>query len=355
MKLFSKRYHQPGTPPGTLVSHHEAGPTAFRIRLLDYGKDELVEQEDASIADIEARIHSDSVTWVRIQGRPTAEWMKNCGRVLNIHPLVQEDILNGGQRAKVEPYDGQLFVVMNVPSVDSDGAGLEQLYISVHKDYLVSFFEGKTDLPDPLLNRVRTAGTQVRGLGVDYLFYTILDLAIDACFPVLEDLGLRLEALEEVMIERPDRSLLQEVYSVKRAVILLRRAIWPQREVVNQLLRDHEDWIREPSRVYIRDCYDHVVQIMDLVESYRDTSASLLDIYLSSASMRLNEIMRILTVMSVIFIPMTFVAGIYGMNFERMPELHWHYGYPMALALCGVVAGGMLLWFRRKGWLKGWL
>jgi magnesium transporter len=209
-----------------------------------------------------------------------------------------------------------------------------------------------------IVRHLETAGTRVRQRGIDYLLYSIIDLVIDQSFPVLEHFGARIETIEEAIVSGPDREVLDQVHQVKRNMILLRRSLWPQREVVNQLLRDVDGWISESTHIYLRDCYDHTVQIMDLVESYRDMSAGLLDIYMSSASMRLNDVMRVLTVIATIFIPLTFITGVYGMNFGdntaspwAMPELHWYYGYPLVwLLILGIVAG-MLFWFRRKRWI----
>lgn len=278
--------------------------------------------------------------------------------MIGLHPLAQEDILNGGQRSKLEPYDDQLFVVMNIPAVDQQTLTVEPLYIIWHQQYVVTFFNGNNDPFENLLKRIRTPGAGLRGRGLDYLIYALLDMAVDTSFPVLETLGLQLEALEERMMAMPDTSVLQEIHALKRQIIIIRRAIWPQREVINQLLRDEDQWITEPVQVYLRDCYDHTVQIMDLVESYRDTGASLHDLYLSSASMRMNDVMRVLTIIATIFIPLTFLAGVYGMNFASesssslaMPELRWRWSYPALWGIFIATAAGMLIWFRKKRWI----
>lgn len=358
MKLFHKRYHPPGTAPGTLVSRTQEPTRPIQVQLLDYSAEGLAESELAGIDNVRERLDAESVSWVRVTGRPDAEWMQQFGSAIDLHPLAQEDILNGGQRPKLEPYDNQLFVVVNIPDSSDGMVSIDQLYLFIHRHYLVSFYTGNHDPFEPLLKRLRTAGTRLRSHGLDYLVYTILDLAIDKAFPVLEALGLGLESLEEKMMDDPDQSVLHEIHSLKRQIILLRRAIWPQREVINQLLRDEDSIIGEAVRVYLRDCYDHTVQIMDMIESYRDTGASLHDLYLSSASMRMNEIMRVLTVIATIFIPLTFIAGVYGMNFAgesnspwAMPELRWYFGYPLVWLLFIGIALTMLIWFRRKRWL----
>jgi magnesium transporter len=360
MALFPKRYHPPGTPPGTLRSHvaTPAVTATPQMSLIDYGPAGFSVDLHADVAACSAAIQRDSITWVRVQGRPTAELMHDLGDAFDLHPLALEDVLNEGQRPKLEPYDGQLFLVMHLPAFDGDSITLHQVSVFVLRDYLVTFCPGTGDPFDSIVKRLEAAGTRIRQQGVDYLLYSIIDLVIDQSFPVLEHLGARIETIEESIVSGPERSILDQVHQVKRNMILLRRSLWPQREVVNQLLRDEDDWISEPTQIYLRDCYDHTVQIMDLVESYRDMSASLLDIYMSSASMRLNEVMRVLTMIATIFIPLTFITGLYGMNFAdntaspwAMPELHWYYGYPLVwLVIVGVVAG-MLFWFRHKRWL----
>lgn len=358
MRLFHKKYHPPGTAPGTLVTHAAEASRPPTVHLLDYSTDGINEIEQPELDAIDEILKSDSVTWLRVNGCPDADWMQRFGTLIDLHPLAQEDILNGGQRSKLEPYDNQLFIVMNLPDIHDDSVDIEQLYLFWHEQYLVTFYTGLHDPFEPLLKRLHAAGTRLRSHGLDYLAYAILDLSIDKAFPVLEFLGLKLEALEERMMDDPDQSVLHAIHTLKRQIILLRRAVWPQREVINQLLRDEGDWISEPVRLYLRDCYDHTVQIMDLVESYRDTGASLHDLYLSSASMRMNDIMRVLTIIATIFIPLTFIAGVYGMNFGgestspwAMPELRWSFGYPLVWLLFIVIAVVMLCWFRRKRWL----
>ncbi len=295
--------------------------------------------------------HTDRVNWIRIQGRPDADWMQRYGEMLGWHPLAQEDILEGGQRPKMEPYDGQLFVVLNVPIYDEGEVRQKQLYVSLHRNHLITIFEDECDPFDDLVRRLRNPCDKLRRMDLDYLFYALLDIVIDRTFPVLEILEDQLEELEEGLVVAPDRRMLKQVYLVRHDILLLRRSAWPQRETLGRLLREADDWISESVQLYLRDCNDHANQILDLLKSFADTSANLLDVYLSSASMRTNEIMRVLTVIATIFMPLTFVTGLYGMNFRYMPELEWRYGYPTVLGLCTLIAAGLLLWFKRKGWL----
>jgi len=358
MRLFSKRYHPPGTAPGTLRPPVEEAPPTPRVRLVDYSTGDVLLNKDADVGQCRDAIGRDSVTWIEVNGRPDADTLRDLGEAFSLHPLALEDVVNEGQRPKIEIYDDQLFMVLHLPSFDGTRLSMHQVSVFLHRDYLVTLCPLADDPFATIVQRIRTTGTRIRGEGPGYLFYTIIDLVIDRAFPVLERFGLELELIEEELLDRPDRDVLHRIHRVKRDMILLRRSLWPQREVVNGILHHDPQFIPDPIRVYLRDCYDHTIQIMDLVESYRDMSASLLDIYLSSASMRLNEVMRMLTVIATIFIPLTFITGVYGMNFGAdppspwaMPELRWYYGYPLLWVIMIALVVGMLAWFHRRGWL----
>ncbi|MFN3919702.1 MAG: magnesium/cobalt transporter CorA [Methylohalobius sp.] len=348
MKLFPKRYHPPGTPPGTLVS--AAAERPIECQWIECEEGELILHDGLDIEQVHARIEARAITWVRVQGRPSAEWMGRYGEHLRLHHLAQEDILNGGQRPKLEPYDGRLFLVLNVPKEEDGRIVHEQLYLFRDQNFLVTFFEGSIDPFTSLIERLRESRLRLKRLGLDYLLYAIVDAAIDHSFPVLESLGDRIEDLEEVLVEHPERRVLEEIYALKRELILLHRALWPHREVVGKLLRNEGEWFGEGVLVYFRDCYDHTFQILELLRSYREMIAELLEIYLSGAQVRLNEAMRVLTMIATIFMPITFVVGVYGMNFRYMPELEWRYGYPATMVFCVLLALAMVTWFRRRGW-----
>ena len=312
----------------------------------------LIECGDEAVEKLAEWRHTDRVNWIRIQGRPGAMWLQRYGDRLGLHPLAQEDIVEGEQRPKMEPYEDHLFVVLNVPVSEQGRVVLRQLYLSLHRNHLVTVFECDQDPFEPVVRRLRHNGSdKLRRLDLDYLFYTLVDVAVDCAFPVVERLDDQLESLEERLVIDPDRRALGDIYQLRHDVLLLRRSAWPQRDTLGRLLREADDWIGETVRVYLRDCVDHTHQIVDLLQTLSDTSANLLDIYLSSASMRTNEIMRVLTVFATIFMPLTFITGVYGMNFEHMPELAWRYGYPAVLGVCLLIALGMLWWFRRRGWL----
>jgi len=352
---FRKRYHSPGTAPGTLAHSAAIEVAPANIRLVDYSPEEVMVKEMASADECLAHLEMDTVTWVHVQGDPPAETLRTLGETFHLHPLAMEDVLNTGQRPKIEPFEKQFFLIMNLPLLQGEMIVTRQVSLFANAQYIVSFCEGPDDPFMPLINRLHIKGSALRKRGADFLLYAILDLVIDQGFPVLESFGLQLEDLEDNIAESAGRALLDRMHTVKRELVLLRRMLWPQREVITQLLREDNDLVTEGTRIYLRDCYDHTVEIMELVETYRDMAGSMLDIYLSSVSNRLNETMRVLAVISTIFIPMTFVAGVYGMNFDRsrplnMPELGWAYGYPLFWLVVFCIALGMILFFKRKGW-----
>jgi len=352
---FKKRYHPPGTAPGTLAAATDAGLPPANIRLVDYSPEEFLIKENASAGECLERLAHDSVTWAHVQGNPPAATLRTLGETFHLHPLAMEDVLNTGQRPKVEPFDEQFFLILSLPQLQGDTIITRQVSIFASKRYIISFCEGEDDPFGLLMKRLRDKTSVVRKRGSDFLLYAILDLVIDQGFPVLEAFGLQLEELEDNIAESAGRELLDRLHTVKREMVLLRRMVWPHREVISQLLREGHDLIADDTRIYLRDCYDHSVQIMDLLEAYRDMAGSMLDIYLSSVSNRLNETMRVLAVISTIFIPMTFVAGVYGMNFDRsqpfnLPELSWAFGYPLFWLMMVGIASGMILFFKRRGW-----
>jgi magnesium transporter len=291
------------------------------------------------------------VLWVDVDGLGDVDAIRQIGEIFGLHPLALEDVINGHQRPKVEQYEGYLFIVARMASLEG-GLATEQLGMFLGKDYVVTFQELLPgDTLEPVRGRLRNAVGRIRAAGPDYLAYALLDAIIDHCFPVLEALGDSIQELENELLETPDISCVHKLHEYKRTLMQMRRFVWPERDVVSALLHDESGIIAPQTRVFLRDCYDHAVQIMDLVESYRDVTAGLLEMYISSVSLRTNEIMRVLTVVSAIFIPLTFVAGIYGMNFDNMPELKSRYGYFICLGLMVLIGAGQLYYFRRKKWV----
>lgn len=359
MAFFTKHYHSPGTSPGTLREHDDHVEEAIRLRVVRYSKtDVVIDERDDFAPEALPAAKPDQRTWLHVQGRPSGALLARIGAHFNLHPLALEDVHNAGQRPKMDEYDEQLFVVLSLPQFDERSVTIYQTSFFIAPDYLLSFSQGPTDPFLPVLKRLKDGPGKMRGLGTDYLLYALLDTVIDQGFPVLESFGLELELIEEKIVANATHETLTQIHDIKRELILLRRMLWPQREVIGALLREDGELISETTRVYYRDCYDHTVQIMELLESYRDMSVSMLDIYLSSMSNRMNETMRVLTVIATIFIPLTFIVGVYGMNFGdnpgspwAMPELHWYYGYPLIWLFMILIAVGMLGLFRRRGWL----
>ena len=350
MAYFTKRYHPPGTSPGTLTAHEAPVTHPLKLRLIEYNATLLNEREDIPPLECKAYLERETLTWIHAHGSASPELLNELGEIFGLHPLALEDVLNTGQRPKLEHYDHQLFAIMSLPVWRDEVLHTEQVSLFLGENYLISFYNGDHDPFDPVRKRLRGKGGRLRGRGADYLFYALLDVIIDQGFPVLEDLGEWIEDLEDQLLGAPSREILAQIHELKRDLLLLRRMLWPQRELVNQLLREDQSLIQEGTRPYLRDCYDHTIQIMDLFETYRDMTAGMMDVYLSSVSNRLNEVMRVLTVIATIFIPPTFLVGVYGMNFINMPELHWRYGYLGSWSIIVAMIGGMLLYFKRKRW-----
>jgi magnesium transporter len=357
MRVFRKRYHPPGTSPGTLAEVVSEVPLA--IWLIDYRDEQFEERELHGVAECRPFLERDSITWVQVQGGVQPGTLHELGHLLGLHPLALEDVLNEGQRAKLEEYDEQIFVVMHLPVIDGNGSlRIEQMSLFAGQGFLVSFCGTLEDPFEPVRERLRKHIGRIRKRKSDYLLYALLDVVIDHAFPLLESYGERIEALEDELLERPSPDTLAEIHRLRRELLLIRRMLWPQREVLGQLFREECSCIEQETRLYLRDCYDHTVQILDLLESYREMAASMLDVYLSSLSNRLNESMRLLTIIATLFIPLTFITGVYGMNFGNnthswwaMPLLRWDYGYPAIWLVMIAVAGTMLYLFKRNKWL----
>lgn len=357
MAYFNKHYHPPGTPPGTLTHRELPESGELNISLIDYSDTNFVEKQLATAEDCQPFLKQPTVTWVHIQGQATPKTLRELAGIFELHPLALEDILNSGQRPKVETYEAQLFAITSLPVIFEDQIISEQVSLFLGQNYLISFHHGISDPFELIRKRLRNQGGKIRTHKADYLLYCLLDTIIDEGFPVLETFGEKVEVLEEELLEKPGKDTLRELHAIKRELLLLRRLLWPQRELVNKLIRDDSEFLHDETTIYLRDCYDHTVQIIDLLETYRDITASMLDVYLSSISFRLNDVMRVLTVISTIFIPLTFIVGVYGMNFSvndnspwAMPELQGYYAYPLLWLLMLTISIGMIIFFKRKGW-----
>jgi magnesium transporter len=352
-KLFKTRSIKQGLPPGSLVHIGEPSDDAVTISVFEYQEHEVKEHHYECLDSGLPTSGKGAVTWIDVEGVHQVETIRCLGASYNLHPLVLEDIVSTVQRPKVEDYDDYLFVVvkMLLPQPDGDFAS-EQLSLVLGRDYVLTFQEGiQGDVFEPVRERVRTGKGKIRAMGADYLAYTLLDAVVDRYFTVLENFGERLISIEESIALRPQPQSLVQLNDLKKEVIYLRRSIWPLREVLSYLERDDTTLIRDTTRLFMRDVHDHAVQTIETVETYRDLLSGMLDLYLSSLGNRTNEIMKFLTIIGTIFIPLTFIVGVYGMNFKNMPELEWHYGYFFVLGLMVLITIGMVIYFKRRKWL----
>ncbi len=348
-----KRWHPPGTPPGTLAAHAEAGSGPVRITRFQYDgarfEEGLLRPEQIP----ELSVPESGVLWLEICGLSDPDVIRTVGQRFGFHPLALEDVLNVPQRPKVEWYEGHLMIALREVRYPEPS---EQVAVFLRERVVVTFQERPGDSFDPIRDRLRHMKGQLRSQGADFLAYAICDAVIDAFFPTLEKLGDEVEELEERVIGTPSPEVFHEIRQVKRRLLEVRRAVWPARDALNELLGEETPLIQPGTRTYLKDCYDHTIQLMDMVETFREMASGLVDEYQSSIANRMNEIMKVLTVIATVFIPLTFVAGLYGMNFNtqaspfNMPELGWRYGYPAILLVMALIAGGMLYYFRRKKW-----
>jgi magnesium transporter len=339
----------PGASPGTLVADPHAFPPVLDV--MAFGPDGVEEKRIERPADLRSHLGRHPVTWINMVGLADINAVREMGTIFHLHPLAQEDVINAWQRAKVEPYDDRLFIVVRMLSWQEGKLASEQLSIFLGPDFVLTFQEVPGDCLDPVRERIRAGAGTIRTRGPDYLAYALIDAVVDGYFVVLEKVGERIEDLEEEVVATPTTETVRKIHRLKREMITLRKALWPLREVIGALERRESPLISEPVTVYLRDVYDHTIQAIDAVEAYRDILAGLLDVYLSSLSNRMNEIMKFLTIIGTIFIPLTFIAGLYGMNFQNMPELHWRWGYFACLLVMIVISIGMLFYFKRKKWL----
>lgn len=335
----------------------DAGASPTQVRVMAYNATDIVEKESPTVADIQDLASRFAVVWVDVSGLQDIAFIQQLGAHFNIHPLVQEDIVRTHQRSKMEDYPEALFLVSRMAPC-TDQVTPEQLSLYMTDNCLLTFQEYPGDDLDSVRNRIRYKRGRIRVEAVDYLCYSVVDAVIDAYFPLVDKYGELIEDLEDQLVEAPNPGLIQEIYQVRRRILELRRSLWPQREVMANLYRGECSLIQSSTTVFFRDCYDHTVQLIDLMENYRELSSNLMEVYLSSSGNRMNEIMKVLTIVSSIFIPLTFIAGIYGMNFNtqispwNMPELNSRYGYIICMAVMLLIALAQLYFFHRKGWLK---
>lgn len=348
------RSRKAGLPPGTPVHIGERRAQAMAITLYAYGAQDLDERAQVTVDQCVPPGGHERTTWVSVQGLHQVDELQRLATAFGLHPLVVEDIVNTHQRPKIEDYGAYLFIVLKAlypKQEDYQEVVAEQVSLVLGKNFVVSFQEGAHDAFAHVRERLRSGKGRLRSSGSDYLAYTLIDAVVDHYFPILERVGEDIEQLEDRLVKDPGPDTLPTLHRLKRAMIVLRRSVWPVREVVAHLERGESSLVRKSTLVYLRDVYDHTIQVIEATETFRDMLAGMLDIYLSSLSNRLNEIMKVLAIIATLFIPLTFLTGVYGMNFKYMPELSWSWGYPAVLGIMSVVAGCMLWFFRRKKWL----
>jgi len=353
-KFIKKISKTIGQAPGTLVHVGKKKIEKARIRIIDYDESQLNEKEAKTIEECFPFKEKPTVTWINIDGLHQVDIIEKIGKHFEVHPLILEDIVNTGQRPKMEDFDSYIFMVLKMLYWDEEKNEViaEQLSLILGSNFVISFQERVGDVFEPVRERIRSAKGRIRKMGADYLAYALIDAVVDRYFIILEKLGENIETMEEELVTHPTPETLQTIHTLKREMIFLRKSVWPLRELISGLERGESDLIQKSTHIFLRDVYDHTIQVIDTIETFRDMVSGMLDIYLSSISNKMNEVMKVLTIIATIFIPLTFVAGIYGMNFEFMPELKWHWVYPEAFwGTIAVIAGVMLFYFKRKRWL----
>jgi magnesium transporter len=356
MELFNRNYHAPGTKPGTLSSQD---PTDFVIDSVVYDENQIQSIEGIDESSMTSLLSThDCKTWLHIQGQPSDNLLKTIVDMTAMHELHAEDILNRGQRPKVETAEDQVFLILNLPLNIDQTTRIEQVCLFVTRTLLVSFCTGDFNPFNKVTERLNKGQGKLRNHELDYLMYALTDSIIDYGFPLLEVYSENIQGIEDELLNTKNEQMLTEIHKVRRELLLIRRRLWPQREVINALLRADDCQILSANTlVHLKDCYDHVIAIMELLETYHEMTSSLMELYLTSVSLKLNDVMKFLTIFTTIFIPPTLLVGIYGMNFDHsvsstnMPELTWEYGYLVILGLIVTMIGGMFIFFKRKKWL----
>lgn len=352
------RSDKAGLPPGSPVYVGKDRSHVVQLRLIDYGSQTLVDSSEIDWRKVKELTSGPTTSWLNVDGLHEVAIIEQVGALLDLHALTIEDILNTTQRPKIDIFDNYVYLVVKMPFYDGDRniVEMEQVSFILTEHFLVSFQEAKGDVFAGVRQRITTNKGRIRKMGCGYLLYALLDALVDSYFQVLERLGEYVEELEEQLVSGPSPDTLHRIHHLKREMILLRKSVWPMREVVGSLYREEVPFIGDNTGYFLKDLYDHVIQVLDTVETFRDIIAGMIDIYLSSMSNRMNEVMKVLTIFAAIFIPLTFIAGVYGMNFNperspyNMPELNWVYGYPMALAIMAAVAVAMIFYFKKKEW-----
>lgn len=342
-----------GMPPGTLLHVGATRSEKIKITVLGYSKDEWIEKEYNSVEQLALEKSKFDVHWIHLNGIHRVDMIEEIGNRFNIHPLVLEDIVNANQRPKLEESKDYVYIVLKmIHQIETTQTiGFEQVSMVVGSNYILSFQENDNNTFQQIRERIKNTNGKLRTKGVDYLAYALIDCIVDYYYVALEYLGEKIEGLEDELMLDPGPNVLKEIHTLKTEMLFVRKAIWPLREIINVLARGDSPLFTNDTLIYFRDVYDHIIQVIDTVEMYRDMVTGMFDIYISSVSYKLNEVMKVLTIIATIFIPLTFIVGLYGMNFKYMPELEWEWGYPAVLVLMGCISIVMVLYFRRKKWI----
>jgi len=352
-KNVVKRSKKSGLPPGTPVYIGEHRADEVKITVTTYNETTFHEKEADAIEDAPPLLDTRAIQWINVDGVHQVDIIEEIGKRFHLHALTIEDVMNTDQRPKVEDFGDYLYIVLkNLSLNDQNGAmEAEQISIVAGDDFVVTFQEDKIDAFTHIRERIKNGANREKIMKTDFLVYSLIDEIVDNYFTVIEGLGEKIELLEEELVTRPTPKIMEAIHRLKSSVFSLHKSVWPLREVINGLERDGSRFIHESTRIYIRDVYDHTIQVIDTIEIFRDMLYGMIDIYLSSISNRLNEVMKVLTIIATIFMPLTFIAGVYGMNFKNMPELAWPWGYPAVLLVMLTISLSMLFFFKRKKWL----
>ncbi|MBN2322770.1 MAG: magnesium/cobalt transporter CorA [Spirochaetes bacterium] len=352
-RYVKKRTKSLGQPPGSLVHIGEIVTEKTKITVIDYNEKKYEHKTDVPLKECSRYFDSATVTWINIDGVHDVSVIERIGEMYRIHPLLLEDVMHTGQRPKIEDFGEHLFIILKMLTFneEKDRVEAEQVSLLLGKNFVISFQEREGDVFTSIRERIQGDKGRIRKMGADYLAYSLMDSIVDHYFIILENFGDKIEELEEELLEDTSPKTSSRIHSLKRELVFLRRSVWPLRDIVNSLERGENALIKKSTLIFLRDVYDHTINIIDTIEAYRDSTSGMLDTYLTQMSNRMNETMKVLTVIATIFIPLTFIAGIYGMNFKFMPELGWKWAYPTVWGVIALVGVGMVIFFRRRRWL----
>lgn len=352
-ELVKKKSKKVGLPPGTIVHIGNKRMEKVKINIIDYNEEHFQEKEVKSTGECFPYKDKSTITWINIDGVHEIKVIEEIGKLFNLHSLILEDIVDTDQRPKIKDFRDYIFIILKMLYCDkkSNEMKVEQVSLILGKNYVISFQEREGDVFDFIRDRIRNNIGRIRKLGADYLVYSLMDAIVDNYFTIIEKLDEEIENLEDKVISQPNPANVQAIHKLKRDLIFLRKSVWPLREVISILERGESPLVLESTNLYLRDVYGHTIQVMDTVESLRDIISGILDIYLSSINTRMNEIMKVLTIIATIFIPLTFITGIYGMNFQYMPEIKWFWSYPLILSVMLIIGIVMVIFFKRKKWM----